>query len=341
MASGAQLIGQDILETLEMHTCLEPVRIIQSGYPNIEGTTILEKRQFVTKHLDHLRTRLICEPRGSRAMYGVIPVKPDLPNADMAVLFMHNEGYSTMCGHAVIALGRYAIDYGIVPAVAPETKVNIQCPCGLVTVFVEYSEGKSGRARFISVPSYIFSQDSQIELPGYGVIHYDIAYGGAFYAVALVTQFGLDLKTSGYEALRSAAASLTELLRKTIKLQHTDSDLAFLYGTILIDENDNTEEICNNFVVFGDAQVDRSPCGSGTTARIAIQFYKHNLKLGQQRMFTGPSGGKFIAQAVKEESIGAGKNGIIVEVSGHGYYSGMCRFSHESDDPFCDGKLMD
>ena len=151
-----------------------------------------------------------------------------------------------MCGHAVIALGRYAIDYGIV---APETRVNIQCPCGLVSVFVEYSNGKSGRARFLFVPAFVFSQDSTTQLPGYGVIQYDVAYGGAFYAFANVKQFGLDLKTSSFEALRSAGACLTELLRKSIKLTHTESDLAFLYSTIL------TDDIYSNFCVFADAQV--------------------------------------------------------------------------------------
>ena len=161
-----------------------------------------------------------------------------------------------MCGHAVIALGRYAIDYGIVAGVAPETGVNIQCPCGLVSVFVEYSNGKSGRTRFLSVPAYVFSQDSTLQLPGYGEIQYDIAYGGAFYAFANVKQFGLDLNISGFEALRSAGACLTELLRKSIKLSHIDSeDLAFLYGTILTDDNDSKDDICNSFVVFADAQV--------------------------------------------------------------------------------------
>ena len=158
-----------------------------------------------------------------------------------------------MCGHAVIALGRYGIDYGIV---APETRVNIQCPCGLVSVFVEYSNGKSGRARFLSVPAFVFSQDSTTQLPGYGVIQYDVAYGGAFYAFANVKQFGLDLKTSSFEALRSAGACLTELLRKSIKLTHTESeDLAFLYGTILTDDNDSKDDIYSNFCVFADAQV--------------------------------------------------------------------------------------
>ena len=166
-------------------------------------------------------------------------------------------GYSTMCGHAILSLGRYALDYGIVLPVAPETRVNIQCPCGIVSVFVQYSNGKSGRARFQSVPAFVFAKDLKIELPVYGFIRYDIAYGGAFYAFATAKQFGLDLKTAPFESLRSAGACCSKAVRKQIALEHPESeDLAFLYGTILIDENDtSTGEVCAGFCVFADVQV--------------------------------------------------------------------------------------
>ena len=162
-----------------------------------------------------------------------------------------------MCGHAVISLGRYALDYGIVAPVAPETKVNIQCPCGTVSVVVEYSNGRSGRARFQSVPAFIFAQDLQVELTGYGVIRYDIAYGGAFYAIATGNQFGLDLKTASFESLRSAGAACSEAVKKQVVLEHPVSeDLAFLYGTVLIDDNNSSPEgESSNFCVFADAQV--------------------------------------------------------------------------------------
>ena len=162
-----------------------------------------------------------------------------------------------MCGHAVISLGRYALDYGIVPPVAPETKVNIQCPCGTVSVLVQFSNGRAGAARFQSVPAFIFAQDLQVELPGYGVIRYDIAYGGAFYAFAAAKQFCLDLKTASFESLRSAGACCSEAVKKQIVLEHPESEeLAFLYGTVLIDDNDNSPLAESaSFCVFADAQV--------------------------------------------------------------------------------------
>ena len=142
-----------------MHTGGEPLRIIVSGYPKIEGTSILEKRKFAREKCDHLRKMLVFEPRGHYDMYGAILVEPDIAGADLGTLFIHNEGYSTMCGHAVIALGRFAVDYGYVKPQEPETEVAVQCPCGLVKAFVEYNskQKKTGRVRFHSVPAFAFS----------------------------------------------------------------------------------------------------------------------------------------------------------------------------------------
>lgn len=130
------------------------MRIVESGYPPIPGATILDKRRYVREHLDHLRTTLMHEPRGHFDIYGVIPVASELPEADLAVLFMHNEGCSTMCGHATIALGRYAVDRGLVPRAEPETRLVLQCPCGPVTVNVEVKHGVAGRVRFRSVDTF-------------------------------------------------------------------------------------------------------------------------------------------------------------------------------------------
>lgn len=142
------------LETCEMHTGGEPLRIIESGYPDIPGGTLLEKRSFIRQNLDHLRKLLMWEPRGHFDMYGALLVPVSRPEADLAVIFMHNEGYSTMCGHACIALARYAVDKGLVRSVtAPETKVTIECPCGLVEC---YTDVTSGHTRFVSVPAFVF-----------------------------------------------------------------------------------------------------------------------------------------------------------------------------------------
>ncbi len=192
------------LTVVDMHTGGEPVRIVTGGYPPIPRGTILQKRAWVRENLDHLRRLLMFEPRGHYDMYGALLVEPDLPGADLAVLFMHNEGYSTMCGHAVIALGRYAVDHGIVPAVEPLTTVAIEAPCGLVVASVEVKDGKAGAVSFESVPAFLFARDQAVDLPGYGRIDFDVAYGGAFYALADCRRFGLEFGRDRVSSMRQA-----------------------------------------------------------------------------------------------------------------------------------------
>jgi proline racemase len=155
------------------------------------------------------------------------------------VLFMHHEGYSTMCGHAIIALGRYAVDYGIVPKVEPVTTVHIECPCGMVVASVEVREGKSGGVSFESVPAFLFARDQSIDLAGFGTVKFDVSYGGAFYALADCQQFGLEFGRDPAQKFIEAATILTEAVKEAVPLDHPDhKDLAFLYGSILTDGAD-------------------------------------------------------------------------------------------------------
>lgn len=343
-ATAAQEYGKTI-ETVEMHTGGEPVRIVTAGYPAIPGATILDKRRHAREHLDHLRTLLMFEPRGHYDMYGVIPVEPDLPDADMAVLFIHNEGYSTMCGHAAVALGRYAVDHGIVAPQVPVTEVNLQCPCGLVRVRVEVNETAdgfvTGAASFESVPSFAFALDRRIDVEGLGAVPFDIGYGGAFYALVDVGQIGLDLETTPLPQLVEAADRITKAVAKAVPLDHPDDmDLAFLYGTILTDGRDAFEDRpTRNICVFAEREVDRSPTGSGVSARIAVQHAKGLIGIGQTRTFLSVTDAPFTAKAVRSEKAGR-FDAVRVEVGGRAYYSGRASFSVEAGDPLGGGFLL-
>src|SRR3954453_3745776 len=225
------MAGEGRITTVEMHTGGEPVRIIPGGYPPLEGATLLAKRRFAEQRLDHLRRLLMAEPRGHADMYGALLVEPDLPEADLAVLFLHNEGYSTMCGHAVIALARFAVERGLVAACAPETVVRIQCPCGLVTARVDVADGRAGRVSFTSVPAFAFARDAVVVTDGMGPVTLDIGYGGAFYGVLAAAELGLDLETSPLGRIGDAAEQLKAAAAAQLALTHPDSpDLAFLYG---------------------------------------------------------------------------------------------------------------
>jgi proline racemase len=325
------------IETIEMHTGGEPVRLVAGGYPPIPGATILAKRRHAQAHLDHLRRLLIFEPRGHFDMYGVLPVEPDLPGADLAVLFIHNEGYSTMCGHAVIALGRWAVDSGIVPRQASETRIAIQCPCGLVEAFV----AADGSVRFRSVPAFAFALDAEIEVPGWGSVTLDIGYGGAFYAVLPAARFGLDVRRSATRDLVDAASAVTEAAKALIPLSHPDDpDLAFLYGTILTDGTDGEGAAPSaNVCVFAAREVDRSPTGSGVTARIALQHARGRAKPGEIRRFESVTGAIFTGKAVQETRAGE-IAAVTVEVSGKAHYTGRASFTLEPGDEIGKGFLL-
>ncbi|MCY4369786.1 MAG: proline racemase family protein [bacterium] len=328
-----------VITTTEMHTGGEPVRIVESGYPPVPGTTILDKRRYAREHLDHLRTLLMHEPRGHFDMYGVIPVEPDLPEADLAVLFMHNEGYSTMCGHATIALGRYAVDRGLVPAVEPRTEMVIQCPCGPVTVVVEVKDGKAGQARFTSVESFAPILQHKVVVKPYGTVTYDVGYGGAFYAVADAAQFGLDVRSSPVGELVVAANALSDAVRVGTVLSHPESsELSELYGSILTDGHDG-ERVSANVCVFADSQVDRSPTGSGVTARMAIRHAHGQVSIGEERVFESLVGSTMTGRVVASRVAGD-LPAVVVEVGGRAYYTGSASFLVEPDDPFAIGFLV-
>jgi proline racemase len=329
------------IETVEMHTGGEPVRLVVSGYPPIPGDGILAKRRYAREHLDHLRRLLIFEPRGHFDMYGVVPVAPDHGQADLAVLFMHNEGYSTMCGHAVIAVARWAVDRKLVPVREPETVVNIQCPCGLVRARVAVRQGRAGAVRFESVPAFAFALDRVVEVPGHGPVTVDIGYGGAFYAVVPAAAFALDVRRSPVGALADAADRVTRAVKAELTPTHPDDpDLSFLYGTILTDGADRYEERPTaNVCVFADREVDRSPTGSGVTARIAVQHAKGLIPLAAERRFESVTGAVFTGRALRETTAGPFP-AVVVEVGGIAYYTGRSEFTVEADDPLAGGFLL-
>ncbi|MER8964967.1 proline racemase family protein [Mesorhizobium sp. M0902] len=329
------------LTVVDMHTGGEPLRIVTGGYPDIPKGTILEKRAYVRDHLDHLRKILMFEPRGHYDMYGALLVEPDLPGADLAVLFMHNEGYSTMCGHAIVALGRYAVDERLVAPREPMTTVNIEAPCGLISAAVEVRDGKAGAVSFESVPAFLFAGNQRIELPGYGPVGFDIAYGGAFYALADCRQFGLEFGQNRVRDFVDAATALTNKLKAELPLSHPDhADLAFLYGTILTDGQDAFSDTpTKNICVFAEAEVDRSPTGSGVTARLAAMHAKGQIEIGRTRLFESIAGSRFSGAVVRTATAGP-HDAIIARVGGRAYYSGRAEFIVEDDDELGRGFLL-
>ncbi|XP_028410990.1 trans-L-3-hydroxyproline dehydratase-like [Dendronephthya gigantea] len=332
------------ITTVEMHTGGESLRIITSGYPQIKGETILAKRRYVAENFDNIRKLLMGEPRGHSEMYGALLVTPDNKKADLAVLFMHNGGYSVMCGHAVIALGRYAVDSGLVkvdPAGTSNVEVNIQCPCGLVKAMVEVTNGISGKVKFTSVPAFAFALDIKLSTKSFGEVSVDIGYGGTFYALVSDKELGLDIQNSSHSELVVAGKEMLQICRERIKVSHPEEDdLAFMYGVIITDGKDQfSDEPSRNVCFFGDGQIDRSPTGSGVTARIAVQYHKQQISLNQSREFVSIVGSKFTGSPIQETKCG-NFPAVLVEVGGFANFCGKATFTLEKNDPFQEGFLI-
>ncbi len=324
------------LAYVDYHTCGEPVRIVTSGYPELDGATILEKRRQAREHHDGLRRAMMLEPRGHDGMYGVIPVAASHPEAAFGVLFTHNEGYSTMCGHATIALGRYAIEHGLVPPVEPVTRFCIEAPCGLLRLACEVEGGKVGAVGFESVPAFVEARDLAVELPGFGRVVTDIAYGGAYYCILPASRFGLDLFETPVEEIVAAAGALTDRLRATRAITHPlEPDLGFLYGTIVTDEAGPDAESFN-LCVFAERQIDRSPTGSGVTARMALDHARGAVPAGRSRSFRSITGGAFTGRVVAPAAFPVA-GAVTVAVGGTSHLAGEGSFVIEPDDPLGHG----
>jgi trans-L-3-hydroxyproline dehydratase len=319
-----------IISTVEMHTGGEPTRIIVDGWPKLSGKTLLDKRREAKERHDHLRRGLMLEPRGHDGMYGALLVEPDHPEADLAVLFMHNEGYSTMCGHAIIALARWAVESGRVKG----PTVRLQCPCGLVIASV----ASDGSVRFESVPSFVYALDRIAPTRSWGPVTVDIAYGGAFYAFLPADSIGLDLRSSPMRAIVDAGEEIAQAAAKAIPIEHpSEPDLAFLYGTILTDGGDGKSSPSRNVCIFAGRQVDRSPTGSGVSARLALQVARRQAKPGEERSFESCTGAIFTGNALREAPPVGPRKSVIVEVGGIAHQTGEARFRFEADDPLKDG----
>tara|TARA_R110000787_G_scaffold43688_8_gene107123 strand:+ start:10838 stop:11815 length:978 start_codon:yes stop_codon:yes gene_type:complete len=324
-----------------MHTGGEPLRIITDGVPVPEGRTLLEKRAYMRDKADQYRRFLMFEPRGHKDMYGALLVPPDHPEADLAVIFMHNEGYSTMCGHAIMALGRYALDFGLVVKEANETTVRIQCPCGLVTAKVETREGVTGQVRFESVPAFAYKLGQFVETREYGPVEVDIGYGGAFYGILNAASFGLNVLQSKARDLAAAASIVSTAIKEQIDITHPEEpDLGYLYGTIFTDGNIGNEgKSSANICVFADEQIDRSPTGSGVTSRMAIAAARKAITPGEICQFESVTGAVFTGELKNTAKVDP-FNAVTVEIAGHAYYSGSAEFTFEDGDPLGGGFLL-
>jgi len=327
-------------QTIDAHTEGEPLRIILSGYPELKGKTLLEKRTDAQNHHDELRKALIWEPRGHADMYGAIIVEPDSTGADFGVIFIHNEGYSTGCGHAVIALTKVFVETGLIPMKEPETEVKMDVPSGFIKSYAKVKNGQVTGVRFENVPSFVQSLETKVDVPGLGTINYDLAFGGAFYAFVNGAQLGLDCTPEYQNQLIEIGMKIKHAIMDSVEMVHPlEPDMNFLYGTIftsaLKDPNHHSRNVC----IFAEGEVDRSPTGTGVSARAAILYAKGEIKVGESIIIESIIGSTFSVKVVATTTFGH-YNAVIPEVSGNAYITGKNTFWIDQEDPLKDGFIL-
>ena len=329
------------IETIDMHTGGEPLRVILDGFPELKGENVLEYRRNARENFDHLRKALMFEPRGHADMYGCILLPPNSDDGDFGILFIHNEGYSTMCGHAVIAITTLAVEMNWLEVSEGDNLLKIDAPCGRIDSFAIVRGGKLEAVRFHCVPSFVVALDLEVMLPDLGTIKYDLAYGGAYYAYVDADQLGLELTPENYSILIEQGMNIKRaVIAGGTDIQHPfENDLSFLYGTIFIGGPVSPGIDSRNVCIFAEGEVDRSPTGSGVAGRMAIHHARNELGIGETMTIESITGSVFKGRVIEEVDYGPFK-AVIPEVEGTAHITGMNSFVIDPDDPFKEGFIL-
>lgn len=318
--------------TVESHTMGESLRLIVGGFPKVKGSSMPEKKAYFMEHYDDLHRALILEPRGHCNMYGAVLTSPCNPDADFGVIFMHGNGYHNMCGHGTIATNTIMVETGMIEVQEPNTSVKMETPAGLVSVNVNVEGGKAKSVSFENVPAFLYRKDAEVDVPGYGKLTMDISFGGSFFAIIDSQKLGLEICTENASKLTDAGMAILRAANEQIEIIHpelphiTTIDLCEIYGPAKSPDTD-----MQNITIF-DGQIDRSPCGTGTCAKVATLWARGELALDEPFVYESVINTKFIGKAKRETTVGPYK-AIIPEITGSAYITGYGQYVIDEDDP--------
>jgi proline racemase len=309
------------VETVDYHTGGEPFRIVTGGIDPPAGRTILEQRRYALEHLDDVRKLLVHEPRGHADMYGCFVTEPEDKGADLGVVFFHNEGYSTACGHGAIALVTWALETGRIDATEPETRVVVDVPSGRLEAWACVERGRIRSVRFRNVPAFVHSGQ--------------VSFGGAFYASVEERVDPAELP----RLIELGRRVKAELEAEQEFVHPLEPELRGIYGVIFWQDEGEEPLTQRNVTVFADGEVDRSPCGSGTSARLAVLHAESRIGVGDELVHRSIVGSEFRARIVAETDV-AGRPAVITEVEGSAHLTGRHEFVLEPDDELGLGFLL-
>ena len=328
------------IRTIDAHTAGEPLRLIVEGFPKVEGQTILEQRDFVREHYDHLRTALMLEPRGHADMYGALLTPPQHPGSAAGVLFMHNEGFSTMCGHGVIAVTTILIERGMMdlPRHADgSVRLTLDAPAGPIRLTARMEGSRVTSVAFRNVPSFVLHPGVQVRV-GSREVRADVAYGGAFYAIVDSESVGVPIIPSRLPDLRRIGMEIKHAVEAAVTVAHPDEPgLHGIYGTIFTGPPSSERADLRNVTIFADAEVDRSPCGSGTAAVMAVLSAMGMLTDSEQAITHESIIGTHFTGRIVERTIVGDLEAIVPEIEGSAHITGEHTFIIDDRDPLKEG----
>jgi trans-L-3-hydroxyproline dehydratase len=327
------------VRTLDYHTAGEPLRIVTGGLPDIPGGTMLEKRSYMASELDHFRRLLMLEPRGHADMYGAVLTDPVTGDGDVGVLFLHNEGYSTMCGHGIIALVTAGLEQRLFDIADPQA-IRIDSPAGRITARANRDgSGKVASVAFNNVPSFVLEPDCSVDVDGVQV-NACIAFGGAFYAYVDAELHGFGIEVREASRLIEFGRRIKQVVTARYPIRHPDGDteLGFLYGTIFVRQCEEPHR-SRNACIFADGELDRSPTGTGVSGRAAIHYARGEIGLDEPLEIESIIGTQFMVRCLEETTVG-GLPAVITEVTGSAHITGEHRFTLDPADPLADGFLL-
>lgn len=326
--------------TVESHTEGMPTRVVTSGVEVIPGETMFERRRYFMENMDDIRKWLMYEPRGHSAMSGAILQPPTRTDADWGVLYIEVSGCLPMCGHGTIGVATVLVEKGLVNVVEPVTTIRLDTPAGLVKVDVLVKDGKALNVTLTNVPSFSLGLDQAVVVPGFGKIIYDMAFGGNFYAIIPIERIGIEFKRENGQKLLNAGLAISDAINNQNRPIHPEnSDIAICHHIDFIAPGDQGKLHWKNAMAIYPGWFDRSPCGTGTSARLAQMVARGELSEGDVLINESWIGSKFEGRVVNRTTVG-NLPAIIPTITGRAWVMGESTWTLDSTDPFPAGFLV-
>jgi len=330
------------ISTVDTHTEGEPTRIVTAGVPHLPGETMSERRRMLREHHDHLRTALLAEPRGHKDMFGCVLTPPCSPDAAYGVLYMHNSGYMDMCGHATIGVATALVELGMVAVEEPTTRFTLDTPAGPVTARVAVAGGRAVSVSFENVPAFCYQLDASLDVPGLGSLTVDVAWGGNNFVYFDSKPLGIDVCRANARAIVDAGMRVMQAANEQLVLAHpaTSERVVVNIATILAPPR-QTGSTVRNVHVFGPRQFDRSPGGTGTSARLAVLHARRQVQVDEPiQIESGITDGTFQGRILSTTQVGS-TDAVVTEVTGLAHVTGFHQFVLDPDDALRDGFLIE